>query len=151
MWQTKFFKTKTSFHVCEDWAHRCCKIETQTKKTNIKAKPLDEILQNCVKAPNPSVEVHIMLMKVRGGRDSGRSRSEDGVEKSMERWLYCKGVENMTEQNLGGFETETWRVWSLRASSIVPGSASGNEKWPPSRIQMHTHAKLSLNLHCILH
>jgi len=36
----------------------------------------------------------------------------------------------------------------LRASLVVPGfaSASKNEKWPPSRMQMQTQAKLPLIL-----
>ena len=40
----------------------------------------------------------------------------------------------------------------FRASPIVPRSAiaSRNEKWPPSRMQMQTQAKLPLILHSLL-
>ena len=49
---------------------------------------------------------------------------------------------------------EVWTIWpyQLRASPIIPGSASAsrNEKWPPSRMQMQTQAKLPLILHSLL-
>jgi hypothetical protein len=40
-------------------------------------------------------------------------------------------------------DTEIRLVMRLWASPVVHGSASGNEKWPPSMMQMQNHVKFS--------
>ena len=60
-------------------------------------------------------------------------------------------VELAMAQNLGTQLRASQEVleFIVRASPAVPGSASasGNEKWPPSQMQMQTHVLLSLILH----